>query len=357
MESAEITLSDIRQGVLAEIERFLACELATARNASKERISTFVSQKAPRYRPLLSRFDEAKLVADPTVSDRELELQLHRQLQDIEHEIIADGHIILSGSGGSWEDESYVEQVHEYMDKVEDLKMSDLAGYVSHRRVVLDILDGLLKVDPQGKYVREERVHSLLMPLRATSMDVGPEASNLWIIDERLAFHDYLASDKTFRSMPVTGSDSTKEPDIMALRLNNPMLVSENEHMPLASIVVVEIKRPMRNDATDDDKNPISQALDYLERVREGGLRTAAGRPIPKSESVPGFCYVIADLTPTMISRCKDADLRPTSDGLGYFGFNNPRGAYVEVISFDRLINAATERNRAFFDKLGLPAI
>jgi hypothetical protein len=111
----------------------------------------------------------------------------------------------------------------------------------------------------------------------------------------------------------------------------------------------------MRNDATGDDRNPISQALEYLERVRDGGVTTATGRPIPRSDSVPGFCYIIADLTPTMVARCKDANLWSTSDGLGYFGFNIARGAYIEVISFDRLVNAAEERNRAFFDQLGLP--
>ena len=42
-------------------------------------------------------------------------------------------------------------------------------------------------------------------------------------------------------------------------------------------------------------------------------------------------------------------------DGLGYFGFNAPTKAYIEVISFDGLLKAANERNRAFFDKLGLP--
>jgi hypothetical protein len=41
---------------------------------------------------------------------------------------------------------------------------------------------------------------------------------------------------------------------------------------------------------------------------------------------------------------------------MGYFGFNEPHKAYIEVMSFDRLLNAATERNRAFFDKLGLPS-
>jgi hypothetical protein len=41
---------------------------------------------------------------------------------------------------------------------------------------------------------------------------------------------------------------------------------------------------------------------------------------------------------------------------MGYFGYKKNMKAFVDVISFDRLVNAAKERNRAFFDKLGLPA-
>ncbi len=121
------------------------------------------------------------------------------------------------------------------------------------------------------------------------------------------------------------------------------------------SIVVIEIKRPMRNDVSED-KNPIQQSLDYVMRLRSGGLLTASGRPIPPSQNSPAFCYILADLTSTMINHCIFADLKPTHDGLGYFGFNDGLKAYIEVVSFDRLVNAATERNKAFFDKLGLPA-
>ncbi|WP_197971673.1 MULTISPECIES: hypothetical protein [Tessaracoccus] len=93
-----------------------------------------------------------------------------------------------------------------------------------------------------------------------------------------------------------------------------------------------------------------------MKRVRNGGVMTASGRPIPASKDQPAFCYVLADLTTTMVSRCEYAGLRPTHDGMGYFGFNEPHKAYIEVMSFDRLVNSATERNRAFFDKLGLPS-
>jgi len=56
------------------------------------------------------------------------------------------------------------------------------------------------------------------------------------------------------------------------------------------------------------------------------------------------------------VTRREYANLRRTHDGLGYFGFNESAKVYVEVLSIDRLVNAANERNRAFFDKLGLPS-
>lgn len=126
--------------------------------------------------------------------------------------------------------------------------------------------------------------------------------------------------------------------------------------MPLASLVVVEIKRPMRNDAAmGEEKDPIEQALGYLDRIRKGQAQTATGRPIPRSEEIPGFCYIICDITPSVERRCKMAQLKATSDCQGYFGYNDNYRAYIEVLSYDRLLNGARERNRAFFDKLGLP--
>jgi len=85
------------------------------------------------------------------------------------------------------------------------------------------------------------------------------DSHNLWLVDERLTFHNYLASDKTLNSMPITGDTTTKEPDLCVLNVyDNPILVSESKRLPLASITVVEIKRPMRNDAkSGEEKDPI----------------------------------------------------------------------------------------------------
>ena len=247
------------------------------------------------------------------------DLLLHKQLSEIESSLLVEGHTIMTVASGETKD-GYRTRLNEYLSKVESVKMSDLAGYVFHRKIILDILQKAIERGDDGKYAREELIHEVIMPMRKTSNDVL-DKSNLWLIDERLAFHDFLASDKPLSSMPIVQSDETKEPDIVALNVfDEPLLIAEGQRLPLASIIVVEIKRPMRNDASGgEDKDPIEQALGYLDRIRNGQTQTASGRPIPRSEEIPGFCYVICDITPSVERRCKLAQLTVTSDRQGGF--------------------------------------
>lgn len=358
LSDAELSLKEIREAVVAKSAEFLKTYLEEKRRLGEERVSSFVAHKAPRYRPILARIPPAQLVVDPAISDRDLELMLHKHLADIESQMLADGHDILN----SPDQESlpdYGERLDNYLKKAEDIKKSDLANYVSHRRVIIDLLEKAIRQRADGSYEPEEVIHKLIMPMRTDTRTTAADSCNLWLIDERLAFHDYMASDKPLSAVPITESTSGKEPDIVALNVfDNPLLVTEGRNLPPASLVVVELKRPMRNNAAEgEDKDPIEQALGYLDRIRQGKVRTESGRPISQSENVPGFCYVLCDLTSTILSRCRMHDAIRTSDGMGYFFYHKACSAYVEVISFDRLVNAAKERNRAFFDKLGLPAV
>ena len=350
----DLSVDDIRVAVLEEVGAILKDPLASAREQGKQRVHDFVATRAPRYRPVLAKIEERGITVDPLVKDQDLELQLHRHLQKLESEALVRGQEIFAEAETA-PAEDYKERLADYLATVSEINKSDLAAYVSRRRSVLDLLGQLIRAHKGGKYSREDAIHSLIVPMRTDSNEATSDGSNLWIIDERLAFHDYLASDKTLKSAPITGSDSTREPDILATRLiDSPVLAAEGQRMPLPSIVVVEIKRPMRKDASEG-KNPIEQCLDYVKRIRAGGVLTATGRPIPPTNEPPAFCYIIADLTDRMITRCEMSNLRRTHDGLGYFGFNEAAKAYIEVISFDGLVNSATERNRAFFDTLGLP--
>lgn len=354
---SEVSFKDIRNAVLERTKEYLQDVLEENISVGRKRVDDFIDNHAPRYRPIAHYVAEELLIVDPEKSDKDLELHLHAQWYEVERQLVNEGYDIMQPQNEEHVEE-YKERLSEYLRKAEDLKKSDLANYVSHRKVIIDLLQkSIVRLD-DGKYAREDMIHELIMPMRKDSSEILLDSCNLWLIDERLAFHNYLASDKTLKAMSITGNDSTKEPDLLSLRVfDNPMLVNDQNSFPLASITVIEIKRPMRNDMREgEDKDPIDQSLGYLERIREGKVMTKSGRPIPGNNDIPGYCYVLCDLTESMHRRCRRANLRITSDGMGYFGYNEPSHAYIEVISFDQLVKAAKERNRAFFDKLGLPS-
>jgi len=354
----EISQSELQLEVRKRAAAHLDAHLESKRQQGRERAVAFAASKAPRYRPILARIPDDALYIDPAITDKDLDLLLHKHLADFERQLLSDGHDLMKPNQNEEKDE-YRARLEKYLAEANEMKQSDLADYVSHRKVILDLFEVALERKPDGKYHREDVLHSFIMPMRKDSSEVSFDDCNLWLVDERLAFHDYLASDKPLSTMPITGSTSTKEPDIVALNVfDNPMLVSENSTSLAASLVVVEIKRPMRDNAgSGEADDPVEQALRYLDRIRIGKVLTAKGRPIPNSEQIPGYCYVICDLTATIRDRCyKIHGMTPTCDGLGYFRYNEPMKAYIQVISFDGLVQAAKERNRAFFDRLGLPA-
>ena len=354
---SEISFPEIREAIKIEVKDYLCEYLYRNHQKLRERLNVFVEKRSPKYRPILRRVKIEELSVSYSASDKDLDLALHKEYAKLESELIDEGHDLLCPANLDNVDE-YQSKIHDYLQKAEDIKKSDLARYVSHRRVILDLLKLAVQKQSDGHYVRESLIHRLIMPMGKDSTQILSQDCNLWLIDERLAFHHYMASDKTIRSMPVSSAQETKEPDIVALNIyDNPMLFNDGDRLPLASITVIEIKKPMRNDVTPNtETDPISQSLDYLEKIRNGGAKTLTGRPIPDSEAIPGFCYVICDITKTVIKCCNKASLLPTADKMGFFGYIPHYRAYVEVLSYDRLVNAAEERNKAFFDMLGFPA-
>ena len=52
-----------------------------------------------------------------------------------------------------------------------------------------------------------------------------------------------------------------------------------------------------------------------------------------------------------------NGSLLATADNLGYFGYNQGRYAYIEVISYNKMLADAKKRHDVFFDKLFAPNI
>lgn len=345
----QIYFDDIRDNVLKKVKEFLSPYLGENILAGKDRLLQYIDEKAPYYKPLFAGLSDDEKVVNPTSTEKSLDLYLHNKLVEKEHHLIEEGHDLLQVRTGESE-EDYRKRVNKYFCSAQQLKQTDLARYVLHRKYILELLEATLQIDDNGHYCKEERIHEIIMPMRITSDDIKFQDNNLWIIDERLVFHHYLASDKTFKSMEVTDCDSNRRPDILVDNIfDNPLFVSEKDTPPFATLRIVEFKRPMRDNMESEDstKNPIDQCIDYVEKIRAGKITTKNGRPINVSEEIPAYCYVICDLTQSMQLVCKKHDFRKTYDSLGYFGYKSELRIYFEIISFDQLLNSAKERNAA----------
>jgi hypothetical protein len=222
---------------------------------------------------------------------------------------------------------------------------SKLSEYVIHRKLVLDLFQKLLE-----ERAPEKAVHNLIFPLQKLSDDLGFEDHNLWVLDDKLAYHKYLASDKQFDAIEPLNSDSTDRPDLLIF--NRPFAFA-NDNKPYQSIVLVEFKRPMRNDYTDEE-NPITQVSRYARRIIEGEVKDKFNREFDFRPNTPISAYIICDLTKRLRSYATDAGYKPLPSGDGYFDFNSNYNMYVEIVSFDKILNDSRERNRVLFDKLNL---
>lgn len=342
-----ITIEAIRNAALPLIKSRLDPYLSPVQQRKLEKIQQYIRTKAPQYR-VVAKYASGDLDnIRPDLSETDLDVELHRLSFKIEDEIRVSNARLSSACPGE-EQEAERDRL---IEKATDVGQANLAKYVAQRRVILDLFERSLGAGRDGKYSLENDVHRIIFPLKNTSEEVPEDQQNLWIVDERLAYHAFLASDKELRSVPVVAMDSKDRPDLIVF--NNPLAFADGGPS-YSSVVVVEFKRPVREQFSDED-NPIPQVYGYVAHVRNGRAKDRRGRPLLVKQETPFYCYVIGDLTPKMRQFAEEAALIAAPDGLGYFGFNPNRNAYIEVVSYDKLLQDAKKRNRVFFEKLNIP--
>jgi hypothetical protein len=298
----------------------------------------------PKYRGQVLR--RVRLSGSRAVIDAEL----WKELREIESQHKVEGSKIRALLDAGLEHE-YRKRLEEYTETENELGKSQLAKYIVHRRVILDLLErSLQKLIQDEKYGLEQDLHNLVFPMGKTSVDIFRDQQNLWVIDEGLSFHSILASDKKMKSVPELRTASNKEPDIIGCFYDRAITVGPDADDATGSAVVIEFKRPGRDDYSSSD--PLRQITDRFFELQEGKVKSITGRPID-GKNMRFVGYFIADLTPSL-RRSLRAHAHETFDGGGYYQQVPNLPAYVEVISYERLIRNAQRRNRVLFEKLGL---
>lgn len=352
----EITLGDIRNEAIKCIKEYLKDYIEPLNKKKIEKISDYICYTSPQYKPLLKyKPDRLESIALSNLEPSKLELELFKITQEFNLEVKKEGDKLLAQKMDDIKNiEEYKNQYKDYIEKENVSGATSLAQYIVHRKVILKLLESGIKIR-NGKYEKEEYIHNLIFPMRVESDDIGYDQHNLWLIDEKLSYHYYLASDMSMKkNRELTWLSDLDRPDLIIF--DRPLVMVNQDENPYQSIVIIEFKRPMRADY-DDESNPIAQVYEYVKKIRNGTERDKDGRPIRVTMNTPIYLYVICDLTPSMMNHAENFNLHPTPDGEGFFGYNNTSkvNAYIEVISFDKLLNDARKRNKILFDKLFYP--
>lgn len=344
---------EIVETAVGYIRAYLSDELTKVADEKKTQIDMLVKTKRPQYRLLLNRHPEVYDRIPAGLPEDKLDLELYKQQQQWEFDTAKKKYDIEEKvKQDATSDPSFQKLFDEYCENITELSRASLAEYVVRRKAVIDLLEHALEADENGKYSKESRIHSIICPMQTTSDEIKLDDMNLWLIDDRLAYHHFLASDKKINTIPVLESDVDKRMD---LAIFDAALSYTADSENINSITIVELKRPQRNDLATEETDPITQVYDYVTDIKEGKVKKANGRGFGNVQQVAFYCYVIADITPTLRKSAARAGLVPTQDGEGYFGYNPTVGTYIEVISYDKLLKDAKQRNRALFDKLFEP--
>ena len=340
----ETTQEELRKAITAMLLLTYAEQIEILSIQRVEKVKQFVNNH-PRYKQLLKyRSNEIKRIPS-NLSDEKMELELFKIQQSLDLEVKLEASEALKFISNEIDKEEFIEKHHELFNKVIEVGNSKLSEYVIHRKLVLDLFEKLL-----NEKAPEKAVHNLIFPLQTLSDEIGFEDHNLWMIDDKLSYHKYLASDKKFKSIGPIESTSYERPDLIVF--NRPFAFA-NDNKPYQSIVLVEFKRPMRDDYTDEE-NPISQINRYAREIIEGEAKDKNNREFDFRSNTPIYAYIVCDLTKKLKAYAKDGGYRPLPSGDGFFFFNDNYNMYVEIMSFDKILNDSKERNRVLFDKLNL---
>lgn len=347
-----VTKDELIHRVIEWARGQVAAEIEGLKARNIETVMAFISADAPQYRHLVKRHKEA--IAAIHETDKGKLDQALRRLQ-FEDELRTKGEVAallrMADESGESESEGWRRRCDEVLSKLNEEGKANLASYIVQRALILDLLKKRMEIE-DGSHAREEAIHQLIFPMRATSDDVSYEDQNLWIIDERLSYHYYLASDKPLRETPPAASDSKKRPDVLVF--NRPIALNdrpENERME--AITILEFKRPGES-AVEGEKNPVDQILEYIELIKKGRAETRKGRPIVATDGMYFFGFVICELAPSLKDALRRKTMLETPDGRGMFGFFPHHKAYIEVLSYEKMLDDAKKRNRILFDKLHL---
>ena len=337
-----IAQAQIERRVAEVAQKAVGHDIGLRQDRKRERIQTYVDEEAPWHKDILRDVDLSDMPHNPT----NLEIEARLQKEKLTLELAIKGAVARILSEESFAD--IKDSVVEIVGKISGTSKNDLVHYIALRRKILDIFGKSLELDASGGYSSEGVVHDIVFPRKGDTDVTSFHDHNLWIIDERLNFTNYVSSD-----LPLDGKNSER-PDLLVYD-NRVLFRGDNETSN--PITIFEFKRPQRDDFVNPSsaEDPVQQIVRYVNSIRDGKYRTPEGRRILVAQNTPFYGFVVCDLTSKVESWLeREKDFKPMPDRLGWFQWVGNINLYIEVVSWDKVLKDAKMRNKVFFQKLGI---
>ena len=340
-----ISMKDIERRAAEISEIAVAEEIAVRKKEKEEMVRSYVDEEAPWLKQTSEKADLNLLSCN--ASEKAMLLYLYEKDcgQEIEFKTKFKGMMTKDNIND-------LEADIEDLTKSISLASTDaLTHYLVRRGYILGILNKRLQCgSPKKKYPSEASLHNVIFPQGEDSDSVSYDEHNLWIIDERLNFTEYLSSDKPL------GETKLIRPDIMAFP---PPMIFSNGEGASHPVIIVEFKRPERDDFVDrsSKENPIEQIIRYVSEVRkEKTIRRGNGQKFPVDSNTPFYGYLVCSINKKIMGWLDREEFKPMADNENWFRWFDNNKLYMEVISWDKLLKNAEMRHDAFFKKLKIQA-
>lgn len=251
----------------------------------------------------------------------------------------------------------FQKKLTEAVQEVKSEEQRQLTEYVLRRKMVLEVLDVLIRrvrdlASGKRDHQLEKSLHEFICPMKVRGDDPSKlEASDhdLWVLDERLVFAKYFASDVQNKEI-LNDSNDQDRPDVFIFdRLHG--LGIEGEE-PLTRVMLVEFKKPGKK-SYEDRYLPSNQILRYIAKLKDQTIESYDGETIRLDPNCVFHCFIVADIVGNLKEHIAHWDV--TANGRGRW--TPLRGDYrgsMEVIEWKDLVKDAMTRNRGFINAVGL---
>lgn len=354
--NTEISIEEILVRIAEELSGLYETFVLETKKRTVQEAKQYIETQAPQYRSFLLRQDVLNRMP-PHLSAEKKEEFFHREAVMAEKKLEEKINDFINQKDIN---EEQIGQMVRDMREKSAYDMDKLTDYVMRRKAVIRLFRKMLDAKDDGKYELESLIHNLIFPMGLTNKEVSYQYHNLWLLDERFATYQFIASDKSITS--ISRVKSSLEPDLIMFNkesdfIDNRMTFGPDDAGEIDSMVVFEFKRP---GDTAHQKKKTDKAWDFSELIIKyfddflyrGKNKNYRKNPVYVDSNTPKYGYVIMDIIPAELEKYNlDHGWKKTPFG-SYFRILPEINLHLETITYQNLLKNVEKRMNPFFDHL-----